>query len=174
MTILEDTRNPIEKHKNIRKYCDTHRIQIIRTKLYVGDYTLPTDQRVCIDTKSDLQEVYNNLIGTRQHERFKRECVRATEAGIRLIVLVEQSGVNTLDDVALWRNKRLEYYDYLKAAHAAGKMLSQPLPKLPPVPSERLRNIMRTMQQRYGCEWMFCSKAHTGAEIIRLLTGDAP
>lgn len=44
--LLEDTRNQKGKHKNVHEWAKANGVTIIRTKLLVGDYTLPTDQRV--------------------------------------------------------------------------------------------------------------------------------
>ena len=49
--LLEDTRNPADKHRNVHEWAKREGVDIIRTKLLVGDYTLPTDQSVCVDTK---------------------------------------------------------------------------------------------------------------------------
>ena len=69
--IIEDTRNKIDKNTHIREYFDKQGIQLIITKMLVGDFTLPTKQDVCIDLKKDIQELIGDL--TSQHERFKRE-----------------------------------------------------------------------------------------------------
>ena len=70
MIILEDTRNKPSKNAHITKQLESLGYTVERTKLYCGDYTLPTNQSVCIDTKQDLQEVVGNV--TKQHDRFKR------------------------------------------------------------------------------------------------------
>ena len=57
MIILEDTRNQVGKHDKKNEYFQQNGIEVRRTKLYCGDYTLPTDQSVCIDTKKDIQEL---------------------------------------------------------------------------------------------------------------------
>lgn len=151
--IVEDTRNPIAKHRNIHDYCEAHGIVIVRSKLYVGDYSTPCDQSVCIDTKGGLQEVYGNIV--HDNIRFRDECTRAKEAGIRLIVLVEQSGVKSLDDVPKWKNPREHF--------AKQKGLK------PPVPSSQLAKAMATMADRYSFEWRFCSKFTTGKDIASIL-----
>ena len=61
MIILEDTRNQVGKHDKKNEYFRQNGIEIRRTKLYCGDYTLPTDQSVCIDTKKDIQELIGNM-----------------------------------------------------------------------------------------------------------------
>lgn len=167
MILLEDTRNPVSKHRNVHEWAAANRVTIRRTKLMVGDYTLPTDQSVCIDTKAGLHEVYSNLI--QEHERFRAECALAQEAGIRLVILVEEPGIGSLDDVAGWRNPRRERWFRVHAAHKAGKLLKLSIPKVPPVSSEQLAAAMGTMGAKYGITWMFCDPAETGAKIWSLL-----
>lgn len=164
--LLEDTRNPESKHRNVHEWAKREGVDIIRTKLLVGDYTLPTDQSVCVDTKGGLQEVYSNLI--HEHERFRRELELAVQAGVKLIVLVEEGGME-LADVAKWKNPRRERWFRIHAAHKAGKLLKVPISKVPPIASDRLMQMMETMAERYGCEWRFCGKDRTGAVIWELL-----
>ena len=70
MILLEDSRQKEGKHQYKKRYFERNGIEVRRTKLYVGDYTLPTDQSVCIDTKKDLQEVVMDICGA-EHERFR-------------------------------------------------------------------------------------------------------
>ena len=156
MVILEDTRNAKTKHANIHAYCEANRITIERCKLYVGDYTIPNDSSISVDTKQDLQEVYSNII--HDNKRFKDECTRAKDAGIRLIILVEQGLIKTLDDVAKWRNPR-EYWAKKKGLK-------------PPVPSAQLAKAMATMADRYNIEWRFCNKTKTGEALMAILQRD--
>ena len=170
MTIFEDTRNPISKHKNIHDYCDANKIKIERTKLFVGDYTLPTNQKICVDTKKDLQEVYSNVI--QDHVRFKAEILRANAAGIKLIILVEQEGVNSLSDVPNWKNPRVAKWHQIHNAHKAGKMLQIKQCGSPPASSLKLAMSMQTMTDKYGVSWQFCDKSQTGKRIIEILEGN--
>lgn len=165
--IFEDSRQQRGKHDNINHWLTAHGIEIRRTKLFAGDYTLPTNQSVCIDTKFGLQEVYSNLI--QQHDRFIRECKAAYEAGIRLIVLVEQPGIQTVQDVAAWHNPRIAKWERLRDAHRAGKRMDEKLSPYPPVSSERLSRAMQTVAERYRIEWRFCDKRRTAQTICELL-----
>jgi len=167
--IIEDTRNQPGKHKNIYAFCESNGVRIVRSKLTVGDYSLPTNQTVCVDTKYGLQEVYGNLV--QDHDRFRRECVLAQELGIRLIVLVEQDGIDGVYDVFLWKNPRYERYMFLKHGHEAGRFLGTKLPKQAPIDSARLQTMMETMSQKYGVEWQFCRKSETGLRICEILMG---
>ena len=150
MIILEDTRNKPDKNVHIRLQLEKLGYKVERTKLYCGDYTLPTNQKICIDTKKDLQEVCGNL--AQQHERFQAECVRAQEAGIKLIILVQEPNVTQLADVPGWYNWRLK-----KNPKALNGL--------------KLFKIMHTMIEKYGVEWQFCKKSDCGKRIVELLGG---
>ena len=151
MVIIEDTRNPASKHANIRTQIEALGHKIIRSKLLVGDYTLSTSQAVCIDTKANLQEVAGNLC--QQHERFRAECLRAQEAGIRLIILIEHGGaIKSIDDVRHWQNTRLKTS-----------------PKA--ITGARMAAVMESMAAKYGIEWQFCVKSQTGKRIVEILSG---
>lgn len=167
--ILEDSRNQPGKHENIRQFCEMCGVRVVRTKLVVGDYTLPTNQSICIDTKQDLQEVYSNLV--QSHDRFARECDMAAQLGIHLVILVEDEEVDCLDNVHKWSNPRYKRYIMLKNMHNTGRFLGTKLPPKPPVSSKRLQTMMETFAEHHGCEWIFCRKAQTGAEICRILMG---
>ena len=165
--IMADTRQKNGSHDNIDAWLILHDIEIRRTKLYVGDYTLPANQSVCIDTKYGLQEVYGNLI--QDHKRFTDECKAAFSAGIKLIVLVEESGIKSVQDVAKWQNPRVMRWERLRDAHKAGKQMNKPLSPYPPVSSERLAKAMQTIAERYHIEWRFCDKADTARTICEIL-----
>ena len=168
MIILEDTRNQSGKHKNIHDYCEKNGIRIIRSKLVVGDYSLPTNQSICVDTKSGLQEVYGNMV--QEHDRFRRECDLAKDLGIRLVILVEQNGILGIDDVHLWKNPRLERYMMIEAGHKVGRFMGTKLPPRKPIESDRLERMMKTFAEHHGCEWRFCGKKDTGRVLMEILS----
>ena len=155
-----DTREKTAKKTHIFEAFDSAGIEYIRTKLYVGDYALLNDQSLCIDVKQGLSEVYSNLV--QDHERFRRELIRARDAGIKLIVLVEEPKTKTLEDVQDWVNPRSIIYQK-KADQGIATQ------KAPPISSKRLYNIMRTMAENYGVEWAFTTKQHCGERILELL-----
>lgn len=150
MIIFEDTRNKPEKNAHIRLQLERLGYRVERTKLYCGDYTLPTNQKICIDTKQDLQEVCGNL--TQQHERFQAECVRAQEAGIKLVILIQEQNIKQLSEVPSWYNWRLK-----KNPRALNGV--------------KLFKIMLTMSQKYGVVWEFTTKQECGKRIVELLGG---
>ncbi len=150
MILLEDTRQQAKKHEAKHRWFAEHGIAVVRSKLVVGDYTLPTDQSVCIDTKAGLLEVCGNV--TQQHRRFVEEMELAKQLGIQLVILVEENGVRTLEDVKRWHNPRLRFS-----------------PKA--TTGETLYKILSAMEQRHGCRFLFCRKEEAGAKIVKILGG---
>jgi len=148
LVIIEDTRNKPEKNIHIKLQLERLGYKVVRSKLYCGDYSWATNQKVCIDTKQDLQEVCGNL--TQQHDRFRAECERAKEAGIQLIILVQEPSVKILSDVCGW-------YNWRKKKNP--KALS----------GKQLYKIMSTMTERYGVSWQFTTKQNCGKRIVELL-----
>ena len=169
MIILEDTRNQVGKHDLKAEYFEKNGIEVRRTKLYVGDYTLPTNQSICVDTKKDIQELIGDICG-KQHNRFRAELVRAQESGIKLIILIEDDGgycdykktiynkpVTSLNDLFSWKNPRLFIW-------RNGKQLYPTATK-----GAALAKACITMKNKYDCDFVFCKKADAGKKIIDLL-----
>lgn len=169
MILLEDTRNQLGKHDLKNKFFSENGIEVRRTKLYCGDYTLPTDQSICIDTKKDIQELIGDICG-KSHERFRDELIRAQESNIKLIILCEDNGgycdkkktvynkpVTRINDLFSWKNPRLFIWK-------SGK---QKYPKA--TKGQTLAKCLMTLEKKYGCEFKFTTKENSGAEIIKLL-----
>lgn len=173
MIILEDSRNKTGKHLKKNQYFESQGIRVERTKLYVGDYTLPTDQSVCIDTKENIQELIGDICG-KQHERFKNELIRAQESGIQLYILVENEGgeighsgvinptIKRLEDLHYWVNPRL----FIMFRGKDGKF-SQKYPNA--TKGQRLMKICMTMESKYGVKFLFCRPSESGQIIVNLL-----
>ena len=170
MIILEDSRQQAGKHDKKHKWFSEHGIEIRRTKLWKGDYTLPTDQSICIDTKKDFQEILSNL--TEQHERFAREADEAREAGIRLIVLIENDGgevkkgsgiynpvITRIEDVHKWKNPRLFII----------KNGRQKYPRA--TRGVTLQKMLMTFSAHHQCEFQFCHSKDSAKRIVEILTG---
>lgn len=150
MTLFIDSREKARAIKGIVKCFDTNQIKHISTKLYVGDYQNPDNPMLIVDRKQNLNEIVSNVC--QDHKRFVDELTRANDINIKLIILCEHGGhIKTLDDVQNWINPRLKV---------------SPLA----VSGPRLYKILLAMSKKYNVEFLFCAKAQTGAEIIRLLS----
>lgn len=169
MTIICDSRE--QKWDHVLRYLERSGIRWLRSKLPVGDYGRMDNLSVVVDRKASLTEVEGNLI--QQHERFRNEAKRAKENGIHLIVLVEAHGIHSLDDVECWVNPRRTRWEKIDQAHANGRMLKIKISQKPPVDGIQLAQIMRTMAEKYGLEWRFCSHQDAGKKILELLGVDA-
>ena len=149
MIIQEDTRQKPDKNKHIREQLEALGYTVRRFGgMAVGDYQILGKGNIVIDTKKDMNEVESNLI--HDHERFKNECLLAQEAGIRLIILIQDEKLKQLNDVFGWYNWR-----------------KKKNPKA--VSGKTLHKIMVTMSDKYGVEWQFTSKNRCGEAIISLL-----
>ena len=73
-------------------------------------------------------------------------------AGTRLIILIEEFGVTSIEEVEMWENPELKY-------------------RSTAITGSRLAKVMRTMEQRYGVEFAFCDPEHAAATILKLLGG---
>lgn len=146
MILVEDTRNKPLKHAIKRQYWANEGVQVVRSKLFVGDYSLLNNQSICIDTKQDWVELASNICG-KQHERFRNECIRALNCDIRLVILVEEK-----TPVEEWKSP-------LKRN---GKPLTA-------VKGETLAKAMQTMTEKYNVKFVNCDKADAPDIILNLL-----
>lgn len=149
MIILEDSRQQENKHELKHDYWRSVGVEWRRTKLYCGDYTLPKNHSICIDTKYGIQELIGDVC-SKDHERFRAECLRAQEAGIKLIVLLETDEISNWHDLIYWHNPR-------KARHPHATNGVQ------------LFRALVTMQQRYGVQFRLCRKKDAGRAVLKLL-----
>lgn len=151
MVLVEDTRNQTGKHELKHEFFSAHKIPFFRCKLPVGDYALPP--AVAVDTKASMSEIAQNIGGGRkEHERFIREIKLARDIGTQLYILVEnEDGIEELDEVHTWLNPRTEF---------SPECIQGP----------RLEKAMRTIQERYGCTFLFCAPEDAAEMIVDLLT----
>lgn len=149
--IVEDTRNRPEKNKHIRDQLEKLGYKVDRCKLYCGDYTWATNQSICVDTKANMGEIESNLV--HDHVRFREECIRAKEAGIQLVILIQDQKIKSVSDVFAWYNPRKRFSPKAVSGRQLGKM-------------------MISMEQKYGVKFDFCTKNEVGKRILTLLGGN--
>ena len=164
MIIQVDTREHESEWKRISKQFDEKGIQYIRSKLYVGDYMSLDNAKLVIDRKKDLQEICGNV--TQQHERFRKELVKAMQAGIQLVVLIEHGkGVLSMEDVYFWKNPRKHdirwrWRDGKREKYVVSSKA---------VDGEQLYKSLCTIRDRYNVLFEFCEKHETGKRIAEIL-----
>lgn len=163
MLILCDTRQ--QKDEHITKYFDSQKIEWQRATLSSGDYIpikikyekasvdkavykckLYKDFSIIIDTKKNILEIAGNLCNKGEHERIKRELLKARELGCKnFIFLIADSKVTCINDLNNWSSPR---------TLVKGSTLAQ---------------VMKTMQIKYNCWFLFCKKDEMGEKIVKLL-----
>ena len=87
MIIQIDSR---EKARAIKKIVEEFNRQGVRhpvSKLMVGDYMNYDNPRLIIDRKQNLTELCSNVC--QDHDRFRRELIKAQENDIKMVFLVE-------------------------------------------------------------------------------------
>ena len=165
LTIFIDSREKARAIKKIVAEFDRQGVVYCTNKLFVGDYQSLDNPRLIIDRKQNLTEMCSNVC--QGHERFRNELMRAQEHGIKLVILIEHSSqIKSIDDVAKWENPRLN-----KRVRDKDSGLWKTV-RTKAMTGETLSKIMRTMERKYGCKFMFCDKLHTGQRIIEILGGD--
>lgn len=168
MDIQIDSREKARAIRKIIKTFDENGIRHFSSKLLVGDYMNLDNPRLIIDRKQNLQELCGNVC--QQHERFKRELLRAMEAGIQLVILVEHgSDVASLEDVFFWKNPRKHEVKFRTVNGRRVKYVESE----EAVDGKQLYKSLCTIRDRYNVRFEFCEKKDTGKEIIRILAGDS-
>lgn len=176
-TIYEDSRQQVhhgDKHAVKHAWWADHGVEIVRRKLSFGDY-MADGSNVSVDTKRNVDELAQNING-KYHDRFRRECLRASDAGFRLVVLVENElGYTAAADVARWMNTHCVKCHYRAAMKCrpmspSGRCARHGTRK--PIQGPRLVKAMATMGERYGVEFMFCAPADSARIVCELLGVD--
>lgn len=195
LMIIEDKGQQAGKHETKHLWFEEHQIEMIQAPLPVGDYILSNEKvadvisrkekrgipvkkmdfigtyKICVDTKKDMQEILSNICG-KQHARFRDECLLAQNNGITLYVLVEnEENIKSIEDVANWQNPRLIRYERVLEMHQIGRWKHIKLSKLPPTSGITLAKAMRTMEEKYGVRFMFCTHEDAAEQILSLLQG---
>lgn len=168
ITIQIDSREKTHAISHITRYFDMNNIKYYTNKLLFGDYMNLHNPMVIIDRKQNLVEVQGNI--TQQHLRFRNELIKAQENGFKLIILIEENQIKTLEDVRdKYINPRMKQWSMArKKALKKGLEFKQ----RPPLSGKQIYEILNTMEQKYGCKFMFCRKEEMAKKIIELLTTD--
>lgn len=179
LTIQIDSREKARAIKKIVAEFERQGVKYYVSKLWTGDYMSLDNPRLIIDRKQNLSEICANVC--QDHDRFRNELLRAQEAGIKLIILIEHSNrIKSIDDVETWENprrkKRVWVDDRIVAdenGDESWEVGHYETIETKAMTGETLAKVMRTMERKYGCEFLFCSKDKAGKMIIEILGGEA-
>ena len=165
MDIQIDSREKARAIRKIIKTFDEQGVKHFSSKLLVGDYMSLDNPRLIIDRKQNLQELCGNVC--QQHERFKRELLKAIEAGIQLVILVEHgAGIESLEDVYFWKNPRKHEVRWRVVNGKREKYVVS----AKAVDGNQLYKSLCTIRDRYHVRFEFCEKKETGARIAEILS----
>lgn len=166
--IVQDTRERVGKHDSVEDFFKKNNIQVLRSKLPFGDYTLLNNYSLVVDFKQNFLEIENNL--TKQHTRFRNEITNANSFGIGVVILIEEEiQYNNLDDVIArykipkWKSTTFEMVNGKKQLrHRKGQPMGN-------FNVETIVKAMKTMQQKYAVLFWFTTKEKCGEAIIDIL-----
>jgi ribosome-associated protein len=194
MILIEDKAQQDKKHIIKNDYWRLKGIEVIRQPLPIGDYIIANDKvldvikrktdrnvdikkmdfvgsyNIAVDTKKDIQELIQDVC-TKDHARFRDECILAQNTGVKLFILVEDNGgfcdrrctiynkpVKSINDLFSWKNPRAFIF----------KAGVQKYPKC--TKGAVLAKSCLTMEKEYGVKFLFCTKDEAGAKVIEILT----
>lgn len=164
ITIVQDTRQQVGKDQHVLDYFKQQGINVVRSKLYVGDYALLHDMSVSIDRKMNMLEIANCICNSKEHERFRRELINAQENNIKLYILIEDEYIYNLDGVKYYRCPTYKSSGSKNGIfHKKGDKMSQ-------VNFEALGKAMKTMEEKYGCKFCFAKREEFGKKILEIFT----
>ena len=115
---------------------------------------------ISVDTKESILEIAKNVCSSRDHKRFRAECIRSQLLGVKLIVLVEEElpyGRLDLWEIPRWKSSN-EWHRY-----------GDPMTLVDPV---ALRKALITMTKKYGVQFRFCSRRQSPGRVIKYLKGE--
>ena len=93
-----DTRQKPKQWDWLKEIFTTKGYQIKDDKpMTYGDYCMPPNLSVLVDTKYDIMEIVGNVI--QQHERFTRELQGAYDMGAKLYILILDEKVRCIEDL---------------------------------------------------------------------------
>lgn len=165
MDIQIDSREKARAIRKIIKTFDEQGIKHFSSKLLVGDYMSLDNPRLIIDRKQSLQELCGNVC--QQHERFKRELLKAMDAGIQLVILVEHGAdIKILEDVYFWKNPRKHEVRWRVVNGKREKYVVS----AKAVDGNQLYKSLCTIRDRYHVRFEFCEKKDTGTRIAEILS----
>lgn len=153
-----DTREHENKNQWILDYFFENNISYRYVSMPTADYSLSDNKQILVDRKSGIMEVANNCF--KDHERFRKEMIRAKEKNQYLYILVEDETIYNLKGVQYFKIPR---YKSTTKLHKKGTPIANFNP-------ETLMKVMQTQEEKYGIKYIFCKHNDIPKMIIRILT----
>lgn len=170
MNIQVDSREHESEWKRISKQFDALGVKYFRSKLYCGDYQSIDNARLVIDRKKDLQELCGNVC--QQHERFKKELLRAIDQGIKIIILCEHGeDIKTLEDVYFFYQPPKKRWRVVKKEVNGKEVKVRESYMQKEINGKSMYKSFCTIRDRYNVDFVFCTKEETGQKIVEILGG---
>lgn len=171
MNIQVDSREHESEWNRISKQFDELGVKYFRSKLYVGDYQSMDNTRLVVDRKKDLQELYGNICA--QHERFKRELLKAMEQGIKIVILCEHGeDVKSLEDVYFFYQPPRKRWRVVKKEVNGKEVKVRESYMQKEINGKSMYKSFCTIRDRYNVDFVFCTKEETGRKIVEILRND--
>lgn len=134
-----------KRNEHIKRYFQKHGIPFRTEALCCGDY-MREGGTISVDRKKTLDELATNLMNPQDKMRFFRECRRAMEIGVRLVILCEHGkGIKGFQDLPEWRSK------------------------YSPVTGRALMEAIYRTSIAYGVTFVFCERRNTPKKILEIL-----
>lgn len=115
--------------------------------------------KLAVDSKASIQELAGNICG-KDHDRIRDEMLLAANNSIKLVYLIEDDQIDSLENLHRWANPRL----FLK------KRGKQMFPNA--VRGVTLMKACMTCRAKYSCEFIFCKPNMAAQKIVDILTGE--
>lgn len=167
-TIVVDTREQDHKNDHVLETFKNLGYPVVRTKLFVGDYSLLNNMSVCIDRKNSILELIGNLCNAKEHARIRDEFIRARDNNIKLYVLIEDEYIYNIEGVKYYKVPTYKSNQYKNIngvrilEHRKGEKRSN-------ANLEALSKSMKTIEEKYGVTFVFAKHNEFGKKILKIL-----
>ena len=168
ITIVCDTREQEHKQDHVLETFKKLGYPVVRTKLFVGDYSLLNNMSVSVDRKNSILELMGNLCNSKDHARIRDEFIRARDNNIKLYVLIEDEYIYNIEGVKYYKVPvyKSNQYKVINGVrileHRKGEKRSQ-------ANLEAMAKAMKTMEEKYGVTFVFAKHEEFGEKILKIL-----
>lgn len=170
-----DSREHEDKNNWILDYFFENNVYYRYVKLDTADYRLYNDNKILIDRKKDIMEIANNLL-SKEHERFKKEILRAINQNSKLYILIEDENITCIDEVQFFKIPVYKSNQYAEKIDKNGNLVKyckhfkgEPRAKFNPL---TLSKVMKTQESKYGIKYVFAKHDDIPKKIVEILSAN--